>query len=120
MRGPYGWYLEMALAPRDGQQRPGDASSSNGAVAGARRGRLKAPKLQRVSLGKLPAGQVPKVTLEEAVELLQWPKVSSLPQLCGPITSSECSLRAWYSIGPSRIQRHRQVKTLMLVRRQGE
>ena len=68
----------MAPAPPDAQQQPEDAGS-NGATAGRRRGRPKAPKPQRASLGKLPAGQVPGVTLEEAVELLQWPKVLSVP-----------------------------------------
>ena len=77
LRGPYGWYLEMALAPEDAQQEREDVSS-NGATTGKRKRRPKAPKPQRVSLGKLPAGQVPEITLEEAVELLQWPKV--LPQ----------------------------------------
>ncbi len=69
------------MAPDDAQQPPEDASS-NGASTGKRRGRPKAPKApkpQRVSLGKLPAGQVPELTLEEAVELLQWPKVLSQP-----------------------------------------
>lgn len=79
MRGPYGWYLEMAPAPQNAQRQPEDASSSNGAATGSRRGRTKAPKPQRVSLGKLPAGQAPELTLEEAVELLQWPKVPCLP-----------------------------------------
>ncbi len=80
MRGPYGWYLEMAPAPEDAQQQQPEDVSSNGASTGKRRGRPKAPKApkpQRVSLGKLPAGQVPELTLEEAVELLQWPKVLS-------------------------------------------
>ena len=69
----------MALAPHNPERQPEDASSSNGAATGTRRGRPKAPKPRRVSLGKLPAGQVPELTLEEAVELLQWPKVPSLP-----------------------------------------
>ncbi|CAL5218790.1 g512 [Coccomyxa viridis] len=89
LRGPYGWYLEMA--PDDAQQPPEDASS-NGASTGKRRGRPKAPKApkpQRVSLGKLPAGQVPELTLEEAVELLQWPKELGLhPEDGEPVTAA--------------------------------
>ena len=50
-----------------------NGKGSNGAPK--KRGRAKAPKPQRLSLGKLPAGKVPEVTLEEAVELLRWPKV---------------------------------------------
>ena len=72
----------MAPAPPNAQQQPEDAGGNEG-PAGKRRGRPKAPKPQRVSLGKLPAGQVPGVTLEEAVELLQWPKVLSLPSCAG-------------------------------------
>lgn len=57
-----------------------NGKGSNGAPK--KRGRAKAPKPQRVSLGKLPAGQVPEVTLEEAVELLRWPKVLSFFPSC--------------------------------------
>lgn len=77
--GPYGWYLEMAPpAPESKQQQLEDTPGSSGASKAKKGGKAKAPKPQRVSLGKLPAGQVPEVTLEEAVELLQWPKVFSL------------------------------------------
>lgn len=83
LQGPYGWYLEASAAT--GQVSGGTANGasengSKGAAAGTKkRAKAKAPKPQRVSLGKLPAGQVPKITLQEAVELLQWPKVRARP-----------------------------------------
>lgn len=86
--GPYGWYLEMAPpAPESKQEQQEDAADSSGVSKAKRRRKAKAPKPQRVSLGKLPAGQVPEVTLEEAVELLQWPKVFSLCSLTWRCTS---------------------------------
>ena len=83
LQGPYGWYLEASAAT--GQVSGGTANGasengSKGAAAGTKkRAKAKAPKPQRVSLGKLPAGQVPEITLQEAVELLQWPKVRARP-----------------------------------------
>ena len=88
LQGPYGWYLEASAvsAQAEDETKKGAAEKgSTGADAGAKRkAKAKAPKPQRVSLGKLPAGQVPEITLEEAVELLQWPKVRG----CLPSTYS--------------------------------
>ena len=83
LQGPYGWYLEASAAAGQVADGTGNGASENGSQGAAtgtkRRAKVKAPKPQRVSLGKLPAGQVPGTTLEEAVELLQWPKVRARP-----------------------------------------
>ena len=83
LQGPYGWYLEASAASAQAEAETGDGASENGSKGAAtgtkKRAKAKAPKPQRVSLGKLLAGQVPEITLEEAVELLQWPKVRARP-----------------------------------------
>ena len=83
LQGPYGWYLEASAAAGQVAEESTNGATENaskGAARGTkRRVKAKAPKPQRVSLGKLPAGQVPGTTLEEAVELLQWPKVRARP-----------------------------------------
>ena len=128
LQGPYGWYLELAppaaepLQPQheasaiglNGKAQDATSKALNGKEpngkgstgAPKKRGKAKAPKPQRVSLGKLPAGQVPEVTLEEAVELLRWPKVlsffpscdmhaQSLPKLC----TQEANPILWMYLG---------------------
>lgn len=107
LQGPYGWYLEMSPPPAKPEE---DASGNGASKAGKKKGRAKAPKPQRVSLGKLLPGQAPEVTLEEAVELLQWPKVWPLLRasnvntsclnclLCGPLQRRTNSLPAQVSL----------------------
>ena len=93
LQGPYGWYLEASAASgqaADGIRSGASENGSKGAATGTKkRAKVKAPKPQRVSLGKLPAGQVPEITLEEAVELLQWPKVRARPP-----RTAQCGIHA--------------------------
>ena len=83
LQGPYGWYLEASAASGQAKEESGKKAAEEGSKSTAtgtkRKAKAKPPKPQRVSLGKLPAGQVPEITLEEAVELLQWPKVRARP-----------------------------------------
>lgn len=87
-RGPYGWYVELAARPPSAEtsakQAAGAASqeSAEGSAGGKgrKKGGKKAPaaaRPKRVSLGKA----MPRLTLEQALELLQWPKASFLESI---------------------------------------
>ncbi len=84
LRGPYGWYLELAPAQQQLQDAAADAAlpeatGSDDAGKTYKRGRKTTakPKPKRVSLGRRGA-VAPDITLKEALELLQWPKVLSM------------------------------------------
>ncbi len=63
LQGPYGWYIELAAPPKE---EPTDKPSGKGS-------KKRGPKPKRASLGR--SAQAPDISLAEALDLLQWPKV---------------------------------------------
>jgi topoisomerase IA-like protein len=83
LRGPFGWYLELPPAQSPGPADEELPEKELPEAAGKGRGRKKkvaTAKPKRVSLGK--GNAPPQITLEEALELLQWPKARALA-CCG-------------------------------------
>lgn len=65
VQGPYGWYVEQAVGTEEPLEKPSG------------KGRKKAAaKPKRAHLGK--SAQAPNISLAEALDLLQWPKVRAL------------------------------------------
>lgn len=74
LQGPYGWYLEQEAPASAAAAAKGEPN--NGGTAKRGRGRKAAapkPKRKRVSLGR--SASAPSISLAEALDLLQWPKV---------------------------------------------
>lgn len=80
LQGPYGWYIELAAAPEEPTDMPsGDERKKGG------------QKPKRASLGK--STQAPGISLAEALDLLQWPKVVLTSHTVSDLVCSELLLR---------------------------